>query len=294
MQMSFEGMLILPLLGLLGLVYLIVKRKYKALAVAGSFFTVYLLTGAWAIFQSTNSTAAMSLLVLPSWGTICAFFAALFVRLRSQQKIWQRLIAWAACAGAIYFIGYNIWAGFDTRKKNSERLTQISRGERDSVRAAQMDIDRAVVSQSTRRPGDVVDDILAQHPGDHHYVLAVLTRVDLNPSTLEKLSHTDDIGVKGGVAGNNMTPVSVLEDIYQKDQRKQFAIAFARNPSAPKHILDDLAQSTNLQILRTLVFNRSLDCEQVKTTRQSIAKASLKDHDLASTAEAKEKVICAH
>lgn len=58
-----------------GLVFLLLKKRYRGLGLGFAMCSVVVLVGLWAIFQSRYSTAAIGILFLPFYGRLSGLMA---------------------------------------------------------------------------------------------------------------------------------------------------------------------------------------------------------------------------
>ena len=113
-----------------------------------------------------------------------------------------------------------------------------------------------------------VDGEIEKQRGDREFLIAALETASVSEERLDQLSAHDDSYIVTLVASesqvlaeNRNTPVAILRTIAAlPEARGSLDRWFAGNPSAPHDVLDRIADSGDVHMLRSLLANAALDC----------------------------------
>ena len=114
----FLGLIGIPVLYLVVLVGLLVKKSWKGIGLSLLLCVLAAGTALWAIFQSRSSTAGIGIIGIPFIGALGGFLGLGFGRWRSSTEPTHSVGALACLAGAVLLIAFNVREGVKTVGKN--------------------------------------------------------------------------------------------------------------------------------------------------------------------------------
>jgi hypothetical protein len=293
----------LPVLSAVAWVVLLVRGRRTGLFIGLAMWVVTLAAGWWSIRQSRASTAGIGFLFLPGFAALSGALAWLFARLRRNPWPATRAAAWL-CLLASVGLGVSIFVGgIQERTKNDSRDRQQAESLR-SIVDNRLKIAR-LIQENAGNESAVLDAEIEKHRGDRTFLIPALETAFVSEDRLDQLSAHDDLYVVLSVARNPHTRSDTLERIYRKSSYPPYffqALAehkntpidilrtlashsgpitmldrsFARNPSAPRDILERIAGSGDVYALQNLLGNAALDCVLL---RKAAARLRLADRN---------------
>jgi hypothetical protein len=281
----------LPVFCAVAWVVLLVKGPRTGLLIGLIMCAVTFAAGYWSILQSRASTAGIGFLFLPGAGALSGLLAALFARLRTHPKPANRTAAWLCLAGSLG-VGTSFGiGGLQERAKNRgrdrEQVEHRRSFDEDRLRIAEM------MQKNPGTESTALDAEIERHIGDQSFLTAAVETAYVSEDRLDQLSTRD--GLVLSVARNPRTRSDTLERIYRKsagathgyqmlpefqalaahkntpldilraiangpESNPLIDRALAGNPSAPRDVLDKIAGSGDVYMLRSLLGNAALDC----------------------------------
>jgi hypothetical protein len=312
------GLVGVPLAYLVVLITLLVRRQPRGVALSVLFCAASVATGVWGITQSRSSTAGIGFLFIPLLGALGGFLALAFGRYRSSAESLRRFGAWAALAGALLLVAFNIGQGLQTKTKNRVR------DDKQAVYSADIRRNRATIAAGLKEnPGrgrEWLDSALRAHMKDDTFVMAALSNDSISPDLLDSLANSPGLGIaleavrnrntRGetlervyrtksypdyffqALAAHQHTPSSVLLELYHRPRTiTNLDIWFAGNPSSPKEILGDIARTaTDRNVIGALLENTSLDCGTLSQLAVNLMKQQNRDADNPSVMRLNERL----
>ena len=306
-----------PIAYVVVLITLLVRRQPSGVALSVLSSVASVATGIWSIDQSRSSTAGIAFLGLPLLGALGGFLGLAFGRYRSSAEPARRVGAWAALAGAILLVGFNIQQGLQTKTKNRVR------DDRQAAYSAQVARDRDSISAALKaNPGRErawLDSAIRARMNDDAFVYAALASNDsISPEILDTLANSPGLGIAleavrnrntsaatlervyrtksfpdyfyQALAAHQHTPSSVLVELYRRPRTiMNLDIWFAGNPSSPKEILGDIARTTkDRSVIGALLENPALDCGTLTQLAVNLMKGQNRDADNPNVARLNE------
>jgi hypothetical protein len=297
----------LPIAYLVVLIALPVKRQSKGVAVSVLFSAAAVATGIWAITQSRSSTAGIGFLGIPLLGALGGFLGLAFGRYRSSAQPGHRLGAWAALAGVLALVAFNISQGFQTKSKNQARDDQ------QAAYSAEIRRDRATIAAALKEnPGRErawLDSAVRARMKDDAFLLAALPNDSISPELLDTLANSPGLNIVleavrnpntraetlervyrtnsypdyffQALAAHRHTPPSLLLELYRRPRTiMNLDIWFAGNPAAPKEILGDIARTAkDRNVIGALLENPALDCPTLTLLAVNLMKGQNRSAD---------------
>jgi hypothetical protein len=152
-----------------------------------------------------------------------------------------------------------------------------------------------VIQENPGNESAALDAEIDRHLGDRNFLIPALETAFVSEDRLDQLSTHDDSSIVLSVARNSRARSDTLEKIYRKSNGQRYffqqlpefqalaahkntpvavltALAalpeakgfldrsFAGNPSAPRDVLDRVADAGDVHMLRSLLANTALDC----------------------------------
>jgi len=293
----------LPVLFAVAWVILLVRGCRTGLLMGLTMCVVTLAAGWWSIRQSRASTAAIGFLFLPGFAALSGALAWLFARLRRKPWPATRAAAWLCLLASVgpgvsFCVG-----GIQERRKNDSR----DRRQAESLRLIdenRLKIAR-LIQENAGNESAVLDAEIEKRRFDRTFLIPALETAFVSEDRLGQLSANDDLSVVLWVARNPHTRSDTLERIYRKSSYPPYFFqalaehkntpvdilrtlashsepvtmldrAFARNPSAPRDILERIAGSSDVYALQNLLGNAALDCGLL---RKAAARLDLADRN---------------
>jgi hypothetical protein len=294
-----------PIAYLVVAITLLITRKPKGVALSVLFCAAAVLTGIWAITQSRSSTARIAFLGIPLVGALGGFLGLAFGRYRSSAEPARRFGAWAALAGALFLVAFNIAQGSQTKSRNRVRDDQWAAQSAEIAR--DRDLITAALKENSNRQGAWLDSSVHTRMSDRAFLLAALPNDSMPEQLLDTLANSPDLGIAleavrnpstraatlervyrtksypdyffQALAGHRHTPPSVLLELFRRPRTiTGLDIWFAGNPAMPKEALDEIARTTSDKYVEgALLENPSLDCSILSHLAINLMKTQ--DHD---------------
>ena len=277
-------------------------------------------TGYWSIRQSRASTAGIGFLFLPGASALSGSLAALFDWWRRDPRPIARAAAWLPLLASVGIVVSFCVGGLQEREKNASR---------DRLQAEYrrlIDENHLKIAQLIREnPGNEIaalDTEIDKHRGDRTFLIPALETPFVSEDRLDQLSAHDDLNVVLSVARNPRARSDTLERIYRQSSYPPYFfqalaehkntpvdilrslarhpepigsldVALARNPSAPRDVLDKIAGSGDVYALRSLLSNAALDCELLRKAAARLSSADRNDiQSSAATIASLEARLC--
>jgi hypothetical protein len=297
----------LPVLYAVVWIGLAVRNRRDGLLVSLIMCIVTFAAGYWSIRQSRSSTAGIGFLFLPSVAALSGGLTLVFGRLRrhprpaSQVAAWLCLLASAGLAGSLWI------SGIQTRAKNDDR----DRQQAESLRTIDQNrvLIARIIREHTGNESAALEAEIDKRSNERTFLIPALETSFVSEETLDRLASNGDLGVVLWVSRNPRTRSDTLERIYRTSSYPPYffqalaehkntpveilrAIAahpeplasldgvLARNPSAPRDVLDRIASSGDRFALRSLVANAALDCELLRKVAARLSPADRNDAQL--------------
>ena len=235
----FLGLIGIPLLYLVVLVGLLVKRSWKGIGLSVLLCVLSGGTALWAIFQSRSSTASIGIIGIPFIGALGGFLGLGFGRWRSSTEPTHSVGALVCLAGAVLLIAFNVREGMTTVGKNRSRdVMQAAHSE-------EIERDRALIAaalgENENRQRAWMDSSIRARITDRAFLIAALENDSVSPGLLDTLASSNDLGIALQAVNNGSTDRSTLRRIYETHpQAYYFFQALAANPNTPPEIIRDL------------------------------------------------------
>lgn len=277
----------LPALYAVSWVVLLVRTRRAGLLFSLSMCILTFAAGYWSIRQSRASTAGIGFLFLPSIAALSGGLALVFARLRRDSRSVLRAAAWLCLMASASLAGWLCVAGVQERAKNDER----DRRQAESLRAIDENRVRIarIIQEHAGNETAALDAEIDKHRRERTFLIPALETSFVSEETLDRLASDGDLNVVLWVSRNPRTRSDTLERIYRTSSYPPYFFqalaehkntpveilrtiathpeplppldaALARNPSAPREILDRIAGSGDVFALRNLLGNAALDC----------------------------------
>lgn len=299
------GFLALPLslllMPLLGLAWLLWKRRYCGLAEGLGLALAVGACGVWAVFQSQSSTGALGLLPLPFYALAAGVLGWAGANARHSPRRWRAglgcLALLAALAGPVLLLAQ----GFQTRAHNQQRAAQNAahRAEIERNKAAL----QAMLAQHPGGEGAQIEALVQRHAQDRAWLLPLLEQPQVPPATLDRLADSADFGIVLSVARHPHTRPDTLARIYRRPANPDYFFSdLARHPNTPPELLRELyhrprsithldrkfaanpalpaelrrellAQTRDVYVIQGLLGLPDLDCTLLPALRQALARS---------------------
>ena len=237
----FLPFIVLPVLYLVALGVVALKRSPRGIATSLVFFAVAFAGGYWSITQSRSSTAALGFLWLPVLCTMVGFLGLAFGRwARAGAEAGpRRIFGWLALASAFVLIGVTVREGLRTRSRNQARESRY-RAQVTEVVAARRQITEGL-KRNRGRQRAFMDSIIRARMNDRAFLLAALDYDSISSGILDTLATSPDRGIALEAVRNPGTRAGTLTRVYeQKNYPDYFYPALAGNPNTPPEILRKL------------------------------------------------------
>jgi len=285
-------------------IVLLVRNRRTGLLVSLVICAVTFALGDWAILQSHASTAGIGFLFLPSVAALSGGLALLFGSLRRHSRYELRVAA-RLCLSAS--VGIPVWlcaAGIQERAKNDDR----DRWQAESLRAIDENRIRIarIIQQHPGTESAALDAEIERHRTERTFLIPALESSFVSEETLDRLGSDSDLTVVLWVSRNPRTRSDTLGRIYRTSNDPPYFYqalaehrntpvdilrtiaahpaplssldgALARNPSAPRDILDRIAESGDMLALRHLLQNPALDCALLRKAAARLSPADRND-----------------
>jgi hypothetical protein len=277
--------------------------------------------GYWSITQSRSSTAAIGLLFLPMLATTSGLLALAYARLRSAD---DRVARWFGALCLLAALGLPANALLGGRRSialNARRDVEQLEHQR-GVERARVEIGR-MMAGAGERGGDSLSGLTRRRLGDRDFLIAALERPELSTDLLDTLARSPDFGIalqavrnpstraatltavlRGSkdppyfyqaLAAHAHTPPELMREIHrvQPPPITGLNIWFAGNPSTPKDVLDDISRTdTSVHVIRALLRNPSVDCQQVRQVAAGPRRPDPRDDDIGPRLRDLEATLC--
>ena len=280
--------LILLLLILVGAAYLLLKKRWRGFGWALGVFLLVVLVGIWAIFQSRSSTASIGILFLPFYGLFAGVMAWLFANLRLAERRGWRVFGWFCLAASLALPVSLAYQGFNSIALNTSRDAKYQASLLEIAR------NKATLAETlAANPGrerEVIDELIDKHADDRNHLLPILESRFVSAETLDRLAHSDDLGIAlsavrnpncrtdtlariyrthaypdyffQALAAHPNTPPDVLIELYRRPATiNGLDRSFASNPATPIAVIQEIMASTKESfVVQRLLDNPVLDC----------------------------------
>jgi len=285
-------------------IVLLVRNRRTGLLVSLVICAVTFALGDWAILQSHASTAGIGFLFLPSVAALSGGLALLFGRLRRHPRHELRVAARLCLSASVGIPGWLCAAGIQERAKNDDR----DRWQAESLRAIDENRIRIarIIQQHPGTESAALDAEIERHRTERTFLIPALESSFVSEETLDRLGSDSDLTVVLWVSRNPRTRSDTLGRIYRTSNDPPYFYqalaehrntpvdilrtiaahpaplssldgALARNPSAPRDILDRIAESGDMLALRHLLQNPALDCALLRKAAARLSPADRND-----------------
>lgn len=262
----FSGIILLLIGGaVFGIVHAVRKGEAKHLVPAFIAFVLACGVGAWAIFQSRSSTAAIGLIFLPFFALIPALggWLASYFRHKSQ---WLSVVGYLLIA--VVLVAF-VYSGFETRQKNNRRDEEQKKQNQITDRCRS-----EIKTLIQKNPGNEIKaltELLSRHKGERPYVIAALETKYVGVEQLKEYSQSDDMGIALMVIRNENSTAEMLENVYNRASYKDyFFVDLSRNKKTPTKLLAEIAKGHNHYLPESLLAHPSLNCEIIKNLKGAL------------------------
>jgi hypothetical protein len=283
----------LPAFCVVAWVVLLVRGQRTGLLISVLMCGITFAAGYWSIRHSRGSTSGLGFLFLPGLGGLSGLLAALFARLRKDPQRETRAAAWLCLLASMGVVLLYLVGGIQEQRKNDGRDRQQAQAQ-DAIHGNRMRIAR-LIQENPGHESAALDAEIDKHLGDRNFLIPALETAFVSEDRLDQLSTHDDsfvvlsvtrnaharsdtlvkIYIKSShptyffqalpefqaLAENKNTPVDILKTLAARPEaRGSLDRWFAGNPSAPHDVLDRIADSGDVHMLRSLLANAALDC----------------------------------
>lgn len=302
--MALLDLLLIPIIFLVAAVILFVKRKRRGVVLAVVFYAIAIGIGGWSILQSRSSTAGIGFLFLPLIAVLPAFLAWAFRNLQDSPRTGLRILGWLCLAGACAVIVLMVHEGRRTIALNQTRDAQ------QKVRSQHIDENRkaiaALLRENPGRETAALEQLIEEKRADDTFLLPALASEFVPAETLDRFARKDDYGVTltvlrnpncraetlariyrthsyptyfhQALAAHPNTPVEILRELFNKPRDiTGLDIWFGKNPSTPADILLALANTTDINVIQSLLQNPRVDCSMLSRIEGGIKRSTRPD-----------------
>jgi hypothetical protein len=309
-------MLLLALIGI-PVAYLVIlgtllaKRSWRGIGISLLFFALGAGSGLWAIFQSRSSTAGIGIIGIPFIGALSGFLGLAFGRWRSSTEPNRRVAAFLGLIGAVLLVAFNVREGTQTVAKNRVR------DETQTAHTAEIARHREAIAGGLQENSDRqrawIDSSIRSRMSDRAFLIAALENDSVSPEILDTLASSNDLGIAlqavrnpnassatltrvyrthsypnyffQALAGHPHTPPEIIRELYTRPRViTGLDIWFARNPSTPRDILDQISKTSKEQhVISQLLQNPVLDCELLEQAARNTAATARYPGDYTAT-----------
>ena len=309
-----------PLTYLIVLLVLFFKSKRTGLLFSLVCFALAIATGLWSIFQSRSSTAGIGVLILPFAGVLAGTLGWAFLNFKSARPVALRVLSWACLIGVLAMIGYELNSGLRTIS-----LNQIRDAEQQARSKRIEQNEKLIVQLLASHPGResiALAQFIAEHSQDTEMLLPALANKFAAPDDLDHYARKDELSLTLSalrnpncrsetltriyrthsypdyffqtLAAHPHTPPEILREIYNKKPRSinGLDLWLAKNPATPLDIVLELTDSTDVNVIQSLLQNPNLNCEMLRRIQQSIQNSSRPDdsYSISRLAEVKPQL----
>jgi hypothetical protein len=249
---------------------------------------------------------------------VSGFLGLAFGRYRASAESSRKLGAWAALAGALLLVAFNVGQGLQTKTKNRVR------DDRQAAYSARIARDREMIAAGLKaNPGRErawLDSAVRTRMKDDAFLLAALPNDSMSPDLLDTLANSPGLGIAleavrnpntraetlervyrtksfpdyffQALAAHRHTPPNVLLELYRHPgMMTGLAIWFAGNPSSPREILGDIARTaTDRNVIGALLENSALDCGTLSLLAVNLMKHQNRNADNPSVMRLNERL----
>jgi hypothetical protein len=179
----------------------------------------------------------------------------------------------AASVGLAGWIGVG---GIQERAKNDDRDRWQAERLR-AIEANRITIAR-IVHEHAGNESASLDAEIEQHRTDPTFLIPALETSFVSEEELDRLASDNDLTVVSWVSRNPRTRSDTLERIYRTSSYPTYFFqALAEHRNTPRDILDAIAASGDVFVLRHLLGNPSLDCALLRKTAARLSPADRND-----------------
>ena len=187
----------IPIAYVVVLLSLLARKPQRGIGMSVLFFVLAAGSMLWAIMQSRSSTAGIGIIGLPLIGAVGGFLGLAFGRSRSSAEPLGKLGGFAALAGAVLLVAYNVREGTKTVAKNE------ARDEKQAAHSAQITRDRELIAAGLQENSDRqrawIDSSIRSRITDRAFLIAALENDSVSPGILDTLARSDDLGIRKSV-----------------------------------------------------------------------------------------------
>lgn len=292
--------LILLLLFISGVLYLLLKKRWRGFGWALGVLLLVVLVGIWAIFQSRSSTAAIGILFLPFYGLFAAVMAWLFANLRVAERWGWRAVGWFCLAVSLAVPVVLAYQGFSSIALNESRgakyqasLLEIAKNKASLVE---------VLASNPGRESEIIDALIDKHADDRNHLLPILENRFVSAEALDRLARSEDLGVAlsavrnpncraetlvhiyrthtypdyffQALAANANTPPEILKELYRKPTINGLDRSLASNPATPTEVIREIMAKTKESfVVQRLLENPVLDCNWLLPIEEALKRS---------------------
>jgi len=282
----------LPAVYAIAWIVLLVRARRAGLLVSLIMCVATFAAGYWAIWQSRSSTAGIGFLFLPSAAALSGGLALLAGRLRRAPRSVVRAAGWLCLAASVGLAGWIGVGGIQERAKNDDRDRRQAESLRaigeNRVRIAQL------VQEHAGNESAALDAEIEQHRTDRTFLIPALETAFVSEEALDMLASDSDLTVVLWVSRNPRTRSDTLGRIYRTSSYpRYFSESLAVHRNTPREVLDALAGSGDVFVLRRLLGNPALDCALLRKAAARLSPADRNDVQSSDAAiAALERRLC--
>lgn len=215
------------------------KGQREGQGVALSVFAATLALGAWSIFRSRASTAAIGFVFLPSYAAIAGVLALGFGLWRSSSKVAARAAAWGCITAALALNLSLLKGGLSSIVKNRvEDATQKAHREEINRNRAAI---QSLLAQNKGKEAQALNAQIAARATDRAFLIPALEFPQVSAEWCDRLSSSEDYGIALMAVRHPHCPPATLTRIYRTHRYPDYFFqALAANPNTPPDVLRDL------------------------------------------------------
>lgn len=290
--------MVAPVLALGAAIWLWFKKRRSGL---GYGLLTLILSAAlftWSIFQSRGSTAAIGLLFVPAYSSICAIFVWAFFQLKDKM-ILLRIVGYLFLFVSIGFIGYGGYHGLKERKRAEDReksVLEIQNYRRQILDQSNKNSDNkeqwlheqvksniensSFLSAALYEPYLSADTLkLMAESGDTTILVTVISHKNVTPEIIESIfsKHKNDTRLDVAFAMNSSTSTSILEEVYKRSQYTGHWLS--ENLNSSTSMLEKMATENTAETLTKVLKHPKVNCGILKIALKTMENTNLYDPD---------------
>lgn len=257
-------------------IVLLVRARRAGLLLSLIMCVATFAAGYCAIRQSRASTAGIGFLFLPSVAALSGGLALLAGRLRGDRRSVLRAAGWLCLAASVGLAGWIGVSGIQERARNDDRDRRQAEGLRaideNRVRIARL------VQEHAGNESAALDAEIERHRTDRTFLIPALETSFVSEETLDMLASDSDLTVVLWVSRNPRTRSDTLGRIYRTSSYpRYFFSSLAEHRNTPRDVLDAIAGSGDVFVLRRLLGNPALDCALLRKAAARLTHADRSD-----------------